>query len=80
MNGGFIFSSQTRAVFSLTFTFQVYGASRKTNLAMFPSTGNDDEMSVEFEGKQKHLIECFNVQLPVNQRGLKPHTDENRKS
>lgn len=74
MNGGFIFSSQTRAVFSLTFTFQVYGASKKTNLAMFPSTGNDAEMSVEFEGKQKHFIECFNVQLPVNQRGLMPHT------
>lgn len=29
MNGGFIFSSQTRAVFSLTFTFQVYGANKK---------------------------------------------------
>lgn len=28
MNGGFLFSSQTRAEFSLTFTFQVYGANK----------------------------------------------------
>ena len=54
MNGGFIFSSQTRAVFSLTFTFQVYGANKKKKniLAVFPSSGNNAKMSVEFEGKQ----------------------------
>lgn len=37
---------------SLTFTFQVYGANKKNILALFPSTGNDAKMSVEFEGKQ----------------------------
>lgn len=48
----YFFSSPTRAVFSLTFTFQVYGARKENIPAMFPSTGNKVEMSVEFEGKQ----------------------------
>lgn len=56
MNGGFIFSSQTQTVFSLMFTFQVYGANKKNNkkniLTMLPSAGNNAKMSVEFEGKQ----------------------------
>lgn len=44
MNGGFIFSSQTRAVLSLTFTFQVNGADLKnTSLQMFPRTGNNGQ-------------------------------------
>lgn len=53
MNGGFIFSSQTRAVFSLTFTFQVYGANKKkTSSRCFRLLGNNAKMSVEFVGKQ----------------------------
>lgn len=43
---------------------------------MFPSAGNNAKMSVEFEGKQKHL-KVFYVQIPLNQRGLKPHTEAN---
>lgn len=50
MNGGFIFSPK-QTVFSLTFTFQVYGAN-KNIFAKFPFTGNDAKMSVEFKGKQ----------------------------
>lgn len=51
MNGGFIFLPR-QAVFSLTFTFQVYGAKKENILVMFPCTGNKVEMSVEIEGKQ----------------------------
>lgn len=50
MNGGFVFSSQTQAVFSLTFTFQVYGTNKENILALFPCTGNKVKMSVELEG------------------------------
>lgn len=46
-----LFFPPKQTVFSLTFTFQVYGAN-KNILAKFPSTGNDAKMSVEFEGKQ----------------------------
>lgn len=52
MNGGFIFFLPRQAVFSLTFTFQVYGAKKENILVMFPCTGNKVEMSVEIEGKQ----------------------------
>lgn len=44
---------------SLTFTFQVYGANKKNILALFPSTGNDAKMSVEFEGKQNTWLKVF---------------------
>lgn len=45
-------------------------------LAMFPSTGNNAKMSVEFEGKQNTWLKGLYIQLPVNQKGHKPHTQK----
>lgn len=49
--------------------------------------GTNVKMSVEFEGKQNTWLKgffvflfCFDIKIPVNQRGLKPHTEANRKS
>lgn len=78
MNGGFIFSSQTRAVFSLTFTFQVYGADLKkkkhknilANVSMYRKQWSGCQWSLRVN----------KTQIPVNQRGPKPHTEANRKS
>lgn len=81
MNGGFIFSSQTRAVFSLSLSHSKSMVLIKNSiLTMFPSLGNNVKMSVEFEGKQNTWLKFFYAQNPVKQRGLKPHTEANRKS
>lgn len=68
MNGGFIFFLPRQAVFSVTFTFQVYGAKKENILVMFPCTGNKVEMSVEIEGKQNTWVKFLNTN-PNNPEG-----------
>lgn len=61
MNGGFILSSHTRAVFSHFHipSLVLIKKKKKNILAMFPSTENNAKMWVESEGKQNTWLKDF---------------------
>lgn len=87
MNGGFILSSHTRAVFSHFHipSLVLIKKKKKTSLQCFHQlkTMPRCELSLRVNKTLDWKIFFFfffNIQIPVNQRGLKPRTEANRKS